>query len=626
MSHHELTAGICLRLSNSENEADSEELFNSQPTLQLLSFKKVPPTGGNNTVDRYRVIVSDGEYFLQSMLATQLNHLVEEEVVAKGAIAVVEKFTCNMVQGKRLLIILALRVLEKGGEKIGNPGPVQGRAGETGTPTPAITPGPSTSTNVTPAAAPAPKPPVQKTQASRAGRAPTVYPIESLSPYHNHWTIRARVTQKSDIRTWSNPRGEGKLFNITLMDESGEIRATGFNATVDEFYDRIQEGKVYLISKAKVNLAKKKFSNVNNEYELYLERNTEIEECLDVTDVPAVKFNFVEINKLEEIAPDTNCDIIGVVKDVGDLTTITSKASNKEIPKRELNVVDRSGFSVRVTLWGKQAEQYQATDQPVIAFKGAKVGTFNGQCFPNGFERIRIENLDSGRSLSMSSSSTMHINPDIQEAHLLRGWFDSGGAEESFKAHTSTMPTGGGVTFDRAEIRNLNEVKSFDFGMSDKVETFSSRATIMHIKSDNIAYPACPTANCGKKVLQMAESWRCEKCDKSYEKPEHRFNVGMAVSDYSGQAWFQGFNEVGQVIFGMSADELIDIKERDDAHFNQVLDRAIGTTYNFACRASQQSYNDQTRVRYAISRIHPLNYREEAKYIVNLLTHSDWAR
>lgn len=31
-------------------------------------------------------------------------------------------------------------------------------------------------------------------------------------------------------------------------------------------------------------------------------------------------------------------------------------------------------------------------------------------------------------------------------------------------------------------------------------------------------------------------------------------------------------------------------------------------------------------MRYAISRILPLNYREEAKYIANLLTHSDWAR
>lgn len=34
----------------------------------------------------------------------------------------------------------------------------------------------------------------------------------------------------------------------------------------------------------------------------------------------------------------------------------------------------------------------------------------------------------------------------------------------------------------------------------------------------------------------------------------------MAVSDYSGQAWFQGFNDVGNAIFGMTANELMKMK------------------------------------------------------------------
>lgn len=62
------------------------------------------------------------------------------------------------------------------------------------------------------------------------------------------------------------------------MDETGEIRATGFNAVVDELYDKLEEGKVYYISKARVNLAKRKFSNVQNDYELGFEKNTEVEE------------------------------------------------------------------------------------------------------------------------------------------------------------------------------------------------------------------------------------------------------------------------------------------------------------------------------------------------------------
>lgn len=43
------------------------------------------------------------------------------------------------------------------------------------------------------------------------------------------WTIRARVTNKSGIRTWSNSRGEGKLFSMDLVDESVRNNCLGFS-------------------------------------------------------------------------------------------------------------------------------------------------------------------------------------------------------------------------------------------------------------------------------------------------------------------------------------------------------------------------------------------------------------
>lgn len=58
------------------------------------------------------------------------------------------------------------------------------------------------------------------------------------------WTIRARVTNKSAVRSWSNSRGEGKLFSINLADESGEIRATAFRDAVDKFNNFIELNKV----------------------------------------------------------------------------------------------------------------------------------------------------------------------------------------------------------------------------------------------------------------------------------------------------------------------------------------------------------------------------------------------
>jgi replication factor A1 len=64
--------------------------------------------------------------------------------------------------------------------------------------------------------------------------------------FYCRWTIKARGTAKSDIRRWSNAKGEGTLFNIDLLDsEGGEIRATFFKEACDKFFPILEAGKVY---------------------------------------------------------------------------------------------------------------------------------------------------------------------------------------------------------------------------------------------------------------------------------------------------------------------------------------------------------------------------------------------
>lgn len=171
---------------------------------------------------------------------------------------------------RSLTIILGLEILAQTGEKIGEP-----ENAETALQL-------STSPAVPQQPQQAPRAPVQQVRATASNggeKPPTIYPIEHLSPYNNKWTIKARVVHKSDLRTWSNPKGEGKLISLTLMDETGEIKATAFNAVADDVNEKVVQGGVYFISRARVNLAKKKYSNVQNEYELSFEKTTEIVEA-----------------------------------------------------------------------------------------------------------------------------------------------------------------------------------------------------------------------------------------------------------------------------------------------------------------------------------------------------------
>jgi replication factor A1 len=133
----------------------------------------------------------------------------------------------------------------------------------------------------------------------------------------------------------------------------------------------------------------------------------------------------------------------------------------------------------------------------------------------------------------MIATSTMTQNPDIPESHSLRGWYDSSGNSASFQSHTGSGSFSGGAGggFNRSEVKPLLEMKleANRIGESEeKPVYFSTKATIMHIRGENIAYAACEV--CNKKVVEEGGSWRCEKCDKAWPKPVYRCVYPFQVS------------------------------------------------------------------------------------------------
>lgn len=404
-----------------------------------------------------------------------------------------------------------------------------------------------------------------------------IYPIEGLSPFAHKWTVKARVSMKSDIKTWHKATGEGKLFSVNLLDESGEIKATGFNDQCDAFYDLLQEGSVYYISSpCRVQLAKKQFTNLPNDYELTFERDTVIEKAEDQTNVPQVRFNFCTIQELQNVEKDNTVDVIGVLKEVGEVSEITSKNTGKPFQKRELTLVDDTGYSVRVTVWGKTANSFDANPESVVAFKGTKVSDFGG------------------KSLSLLSSGTMTVNPDIQDAHRLKGWYDSAGRTDSFATHQN-MASMGGATGRKDENKTISQVKDENLGM-DAPAYYSIKATIVFVKQDNFCYPACSKEGCNKKVTEMGDgTWHCEKCSVSHDRPDYRYIVSLNVADHTSHQWLSCFNDTGNIVFGMTANELMELKENDDTKFMAAFEAVNCKKLNFRCRAKMDNFGDTQR-------------------------------
>jgi replication factor A1 len=405
-----------------------------------------------------------------------------------------------------------------------------------------------------------------------------IYPIEGLSPYAHKWTIKARVSQKSEMKTWHKQSGEGKLFSVNLLDESGEIRGTAFNDQADTLWETFQEGSVYYISSpCKVQLAKKQFSNLPNDYELVFERDTVVEKAMDSDNVPQVRYNFTNVNDLQSVEKDATIDIIAVLKEVGNVEQIVSKSTQKPYDKRELTLVDDSGYSVRLTIWGKSAVSFDANPESIVAAKGVKVSDFNG------------------RSLSLLSSGSMTIDPDIAEAHKLKGWYDSQGRTENFASH-SNMASTGAAGGRQDPCKTVAQIREEQLGMSEEPAYFSVKATIVYIKQDTFSYPACSNEGCSKKVVESPDgTWRCEKCEANFPKPNHRYIMSLNVNDHTGQLWLSCFDDTGRAVMGMSADQLMELKENDTAAMEKAFEEANCKTWTFKCRAKMDNFQDQAR-------------------------------
>ena len=483
--------------------------------------------------------------------------------------------SANVLTKRRILIVTEVEVLPDFGEldKLGDPKPLEikeedGQTNPTTLTTSNFYGNQKQESRSMPSHS---KPPSSSTHAN-------IYPIEALSPYSHKWTIKARCTVKSDIKTWHNRNGEGKLFSVNLLDDSGEIRATGFNDQCDQLYELFQEGSVYYISSpCRVQIAKKQFSNLNNDYELTFERETVVEKAEGDDGVPQVKFTFTTIADLEKVEKDTTTDVIGILKDVGETSQITSKTTSKPYDKRELTLVDNTGYSVRLTVWGKTAAAFDVQPESVVAFKGVKVSDFGG------------------RSLSLLSSGSMTANPDIQESYQLKGWYDNQGKTESFATHQNVTSTvTGGARGD--PFKTVVQVKDEQLGMSETPDYFSLKGSIQYIKQDNFCYPACLTDGCNKKVVEMDPGqWRCEKCDKNHPKPEYRYIMSINVSDHTGQLWLSCFDETGRILMGKSADELMELKETDEKRLSDVFSEANCRTWNWKCRAKMDTFQEAQR-------------------------------
>lgn len=82
----------------------------------------------------------------------------------------------------------------------------------------------------------------------------------------------------------------------------------------------------------------------------------------------------------------------------------------------------------------------------------------------------------SGRSLGVSDTTSIEVNPDLPEAHRLRGWYDTTGHASTFESYAKGGASGGNDT----AVKTIGQIAEENMGMGEKVYLINSARLSLH--------------------------------------------------------------------------------------------------------------------------------------------------
>ena len=406
------------------------------------------------------------------------------------------------------------------------------------------------------------------------------------------------------------------MFKVELLDEAGsEIGAAFFKEAVQKFFDMVVPGGVFYMGGGKVKVADPKYSQ-GRPYEITFDEKSTITPAAEDASISKVQYNFTPLAQVAQLEKDKVVDVLGVLNEVRDVQNIHTKAG-KDMVKREVLLTDQSGIGgascIELTLWGDKAEKTDLAVGQVLAVKGAKVSEWNT------------------RSLGLQQSSSVQLDPELPEAHQLRGWWEGGGrAAQPTMLSERGRGSGGGQGQQLAADTDLtlrHAVSSLKGGEGapdaalDGSSLLVVKACVKHIRTDpeKLSYPACrnqrDSRQCNKKLDNSSGSWTCQACGPQ-DAPEYRYMLNVCVQDAAGDNFVSLFDKEAAEMLGMKAEQMLALSGwnpaeggaagEPDPRYMKVFQSLLFSQYIFTVRLKVDTYREEQKMSATVVRCKPL--------------------
>lgn len=191
---------------------------NSNLILQVLQVtpitpaKKAASSTTTGSLTRYKIRLSDGIHYAEAIAASSIAEIASS--LLPLSLVNIREYICNTVNSKNIAIILQAQPINEGKSttKIGDPSPLNLH---------------EVASNLQQAPSPSSKLQEQDSAPMHSHISQPhhvvqdeITTISQLNPYRARWSIKAKVTHKSAIKSWNKAGRQGKLFTADLMDQT----------------------------------------------------------------------------------------------------------------------------------------------------------------------------------------------------------------------------------------------------------------------------------------------------------------------------------------------------------------------------------------------------------------------
>ena len=212
---------------------------------------------------------------------------------------------------------------------------------------------------------------------------------------NQYWSFKAQLLKISPIKEFVNKltNADGKFMRLQFGDSTGIIELVGFNDEITKL-QHCSADKFYIVKNADVKHSKGSTQawadTVVSKVELVMNKKTTVEEyeekgkLFKIFKKPPEQNNESKRSKhsltLSEISQKKDGDIvstIAVINNVEEIKEITPK-NKSPINLRNFFIADQTLPSVKVAVWGKQAEEFNYKCGTILILNKIKISHFNG--------------------------------------------------------------------------------------------------------------------------------------------------------------------------------------------------------------------------------------------------------